>query len=67
MKFFEKLKSRKFVLTLMIMGGASGLPILYKHMAIPDSITMLVVGIIGGVGVSYGVVNVMDRKIEVDK
>lgn len=67
MKFLTKLKSRKFILTLIIAGGSSGLPVLYKNMGISDSVTMLVIGIVGGIGVSYGIVNVMDRQVEVSK
>lgn len=60
----QKIISRKFIVTLLVMLVTVIVPIIYKKSEISDSIIMTVLAIVGGIGVAYGVVNVFDRKIE---
>ena len=48
----------------MLVGG---LPLCYKLNQVSDSVTMIVLGILAGVGVAYGFVNVKDAKVDLDK
>lgn len=62
MKLIEILGGRKFTLTLLIMLFSLVAPAVYKKLEVSDSITMMVLGIFGGVGVAYGAVNVAATK-----
>jgi hypothetical protein len=55
---------RKFVIALIVMIVSVAAPALYKHLEVSDAITMMVLGIIGGIGVAYGAVNVLDSKVQ---
>lgn len=54
--------SRKFILSVLILITAAIVPVVYKTMAVSDSVTMLVLGVIAGVGAAYGVINMQDAK-----
>lgn len=60
MKFF----SRKFLLTLLVLGASSGLPVLYKQLEISEIVTLTVLGIIAGIGTAYGFINLKESKID---
>ena len=68
---WKKFLSRKFIITLLILGLAAIAPVLYKEKGVTDSIVMAVLGILAGVGFAYGVVSNKDpkeiRKVESPK
>lgn len=58
----QKFKSRKFIMSWTIIGLASVLPVIFTKFGIDSGITMMSIGVIGGVGAAYGVVNAIDKK-----
>lgn len=60
----EKIMSRKFIITLLIMVGSVAVPLLYKKAGISDLVVMTVLAIIGGVGVAYKAVNLAEHKAD---
>lgn len=55
-------KSRKLWIALVVMIFTMILPVVYSKMAISESITMVVLAVIGSVGMVYGGLNVLDSK-----
>jgi hypothetical protein len=62
----EKVLSRKFVVTILIMIASVVVPLMYKKAGVSDSIVMAVLALLGGVGVAYKVVNVMEHKADLN-
>ena len=62
-----KFLSRKFIISILIVVISFICPIVYQAMHVSDQVTMLVLGIIGGVGVAYGVINVKDAQVNPPK
>jgi len=63
MKYF----SRKFVLTVFVLLLAVIAPVAYKDKGVSDMVLLAVLGILSGVGVAYGFLNVREAKINSDK
>jgi len=63
MKYF----SRKFVLTVFVLLLAVIAPVVYKDKGVSDMVLLAVLGILSGVGVAYGFLNVREAKINSDK
>jgi len=57
-----KLTSRKFWLAQQIVYLSIGVPLLFKHMGIDSSVTLMSLGVISGAGTLYGVVSTFDKK-----
>lgn len=58
----SKFISRKFVMSLVVIGLSTIVPIAYKLFGIDDATTMVVLGLYGSVGAVYGVVNTLNKK-----
>lgn len=58
-----KFKSRKFILTMIIIVLTAILPALYKYLQVGEAVTMTVLGILAGVGAAYGFINVKAKSI----
>lgn len=58
----SRLSSRKFWLTQQVVYLSIGVPILFHSLGIPESVTVITLGVVGGAGAVYGVVNVMGKK-----
>lgn len=56
--------SRKFLISHTAMGLSAALPVLYKYLAISDSITMVVIGIVGSSALGYNIVNAQVKKVD---
>ena len=54
--------SRKWIVTVAVLGMAYQLPLAFKKAEVNDMVTMMVLGIIVAAGVAYGVLNVKDSK-----
>jgi hypothetical protein len=63
----NKFMSRKFIVTIMVMVAASVLPSAYHGAGVSDTVVLAVLGIIAGIGASYGVLNVKDAQNELKK
>jgi len=57
-----KLTSRKFWIAQQIVYLSIGVPILFQHLAIDSSITLMTLGVLSGAGTLYGVVSTFDKK-----
>ena len=57
-----KLTSRKFWLAQQIVYLSIGVPLLFHHMGIESSVTLMSLGVISGAGTLYGVVSTFDKK-----
>lgn len=53
----QKLFSRKFILTLLIVALGFITPVFYGKAGISDALTLTVLSLFGAVGIAYGVVN----------
>lgn len=62
-KFF----SRKFIVTLLVTMLASMLPVVYTKAGVGEGVMLAVLGILGGVGVAYGVINMKDAALDKKK
>jgi len=62
-----KFLSRKFILTVLVMGMAGALPIAYRHIGVSDMVTMTVLCLLGAVGAAYGFMNIKDAKTELER
>lgn len=60
--FILKFLSRKFILTIGVLMAAVMYPKVYKEAGVSDSVTLAVLALLCGVGVSYGFINVKDSK-----
>ena len=60
----NKWLSRKFVVTIIVFCAAIFIPILYKHAGVSETVILAVLGIVGGIGVAYGIINVQDAKVD---
>ncbi len=58
--------SRKFWISILATALSCGLPLLYKHLEISDTITISVLGIVSALALGYGGLNLMDKKISND-
>jgi hypothetical protein len=58
----DRIKSRKFLVSQQIILLAAGLPILYAHLGISESVTLTVLGVLTGVGGLYGIANSLSKK-----
>lgn len=56
-------KSRKFLMSQMLIWLSTGAPILFHYLGISDQITLMVLGVYVGVGGIYHAVNVVDKRI----
>lgn len=63
----EKYLSRKFFLTLIVLGLVAFLPSFYKQNAVSDTIAMAVLVILASVGAAYGFINIKDAKLGLEK
>lgn len=52
----NKFKSRKFLLTVFISIVSIFLPLAYKVNGISEAVTIAVLGILAGVGISFGII-----------
>lgn len=59
-----RFKSRKFLLSVLVMISAMVLPAVFHAIGIADAVTMTSLGMITSVGAAYGLINVHDRKVE---
>lgn len=60
-EFLMKFLSRKLVVTILVMGATAGIPLLNKWASVSDSITMVALGIIGGIASAYQIANVKSK------
>ena len=58
----NKLSSRKFWISQQIIGLCVVVPVVFQKLGVGESVTLMVLGVIGGAGAAYGVVNVLDKK-----
>jgi hypothetical protein len=63
----SKYFSRKFVLTVFISVLAVLAPVVYKDKGVSDMVLLAVLGILSGIGVAYGFLNVKEAKLNSDK
>lgn len=61
-KLLSGFMSRKWLVTVAVLGMAYQLPLAFKKAEVNDMVTMMVLGIIVAAGVGYGVLNVKDSK-----
>jgi hypothetical protein len=59
----KKLSSRKFWLAQQVVFLSVSVPLLFKHMEISESVTLIAMGVIAGAGTLYGVVNTIDKRL----
>lgn len=52
----QKFKSRKFLLTIFISVISIFLPLAYKVNGVSEAVTISVLGILAGVGISFGII-----------
>ena len=58
--------SRKFLLAHLSIIISIALPIVYRKLGIGDEVCMMVLGIVGGSSIGYGVSNAMAKKYDVN-
>jgi hypothetical protein len=58
----NKFLSRKFLLTIWISALSVAAPILFKKAEVSDVVILSVLGILGGVGVAYGFINMKAKE-----
>lgn len=61
-EFLLKFLSRKLIVTILVMGATAGIPLLNKWANVSDAITMMGLGIIGGIASAYQIANVKSKK-----
>lgn len=59
----SKYFSRKFVLTVFISLLAVVVPVVYKDKGVSDTVLITVLGILSGVGVAYGFLNIKSKSL----
>lgn len=60
----SKYLSRKFLVTIFVALSSVVVPILFKHAEVSDTVVLMVLGILGGIGTAYGILNVKESKID---
>ncbi len=60
----SKFLSRKFIVTLLVVGLGVASPIAYQKAGIGEGIILAVLALLSGVGVAYGVINMKDAKLD---
>ena len=61
-KILKGYLSRKWLISVAVMGLTYQLPVMFQSKGISDSVTLAALALIAGIGVSYGIVNVKDSK-----
>jgi hypothetical protein len=59
--------SRKFILTILVLGMVGIGPITYKENGVSDTVTLTVLVILASVGVAYGFINIKDAKSQLQE
>jgi hypothetical protein len=62
----NKFLSRKLIITLIIMGLVTYIPMAYKGAGVSDTVVMAVLGILAAVGAAYKALNVKETKLELE-
>lgn len=60
--FLKGMFSRKWMVTVAVLGMAYKLPLAFKAADVSEGVTMMVLGIIVAAGTAYGILNVKDSK-----
>lgn len=60
----SKYLSRKFIVTIFVSIASVAVPILFKNQEVSDTVSIMVLGIIGGIGTAYGIINLKESKID---
>ncbi len=60
------LTSRKFWISMLATIVSCGIPVIYKHLEISDTITISVLGIVSALALGYGGLNLIDKKLSND-
>lgn len=61
-EFLLKFLSRKLLVTFLVMGATAGIPLLNRWAGVSDPITMMALGIIGGIAGAYQIANVKSKQ-----
>lgn len=56
----SKFLSRKFIVTLLVVGLGAGLPLAYQKAGVGEGVILAVLALLTGVGIAYGVINTKD-------
>lgn len=60
----QKFLSRKFIVTLLVVGMGGALPIAYQKAGIGEGVILAVLTLLTGVGIAYGVINTKDAALD---
>ena len=60
----NKFLSRKFIVTLLVLGSASLVPYKMHEAGMSDTLILAVLGLYTGVGIAYGVINTKDAALD---
>lgn len=63
----SKYNSRKFVMLNVCLGLSTLVPLLFQLLKIDTNVTMMSLGMIGGLSTAYFGVNLLDKKVEAPK
>ena len=61
-KLLAGFMSRKWLVTVAVLGMAYQLPLAFKKAEVSETVTLMVLGIIVAAGTAYGILNVKDSK-----
>jgi 4-hydroxybenzoate polyprenyltransferase len=60
----NKFLSRKFIITLLVLGAGSLVPYKMHEVGMSDTLILAVLGLFTGVGIAYGVINTKDAALD---